>query len=74
MNDDQVKGKAKEVAGRVERQAGEWTGDKDTQREGASKEVEGKAQHAWGETKDRVSKAADELTKDKDKDKDKNAA
>jgi len=27
MNEDQVKGKVKDVAGRIERQAGEWTGD-----------------------------------------------
>lgn len=73
MNEDQVKGKGKEVTGRAERQVGEWTGDKDTQREGAGKEVEGKAQHAWGDTKERVNDAVEDLTKDKDK-KDKNAA
>jgi uncharacterized protein YjbJ (UPF0337 family) len=27
MNKDQVKGKVKDVAGRIQRQAGEWTGD-----------------------------------------------
>ncbi|PYX49154.1 MAG: hypothetical protein DMG76_38020 [Acidobacteria bacterium] len=27
MNEDQVRGKVKDVAGRIERQAGEWTGD-----------------------------------------------
>jgi hypothetical protein len=26
MNEDQVRGKVKDVAGRIERQAGEWTG------------------------------------------------
>jgi len=30
MNKDQVKGKVKDVAGRVERQAGEWTGDEES--------------------------------------------
>jgi uncharacterized protein YjbJ (UPF0337 family) len=28
MNKDQIEGKVKDVAGRIERQAGEWTGDK----------------------------------------------
>ena len=27
MNKDEIKGKAKDVAGRAERQVGEWTGD-----------------------------------------------
>ncbi len=74
MNEDQVKGKGKEIAGRVERQAGEWTGDKDKQAKGTEKEVEGKVQQAWGETKERVSEATDDLTKGKDKHRDKNAA
>jgi len=33
MNKDRIKGKVKDVAGRVERQAGEWTGDSKTQAE-----------------------------------------
>ena len=48
MNKDQVEGKAKDVAGRIERQAGEWTGDKEKQAHGALKQVEGKVQNAWG--------------------------
>jgi uncharacterized protein YjbJ (UPF0337 family) len=56
MNDDQVKGKAKDIAGRVERQVGEWTGDKEAQVKGAAKQVEGKVQNAWGKAKDAVKK------------------
>ncbi len=59
MNKDQVKGKVKDVAGRIERQAGEWTGDKEKQVHGALKQVEGKVQHAWGNAKDAEKKEVD---------------
>jgi uncharacterized protein YjbJ (UPF0337 family) len=59
MNKDQVEGKIKDVAGRVERQAGEWTGDKETQAEGSLKQAEGKVQNAWGNVKDATKKAVD---------------
>ena len=52
MNKDEVKGKAKDIAGRVQRQAGEWTGNDRTQAKGAAKQVEGKVQNAWGKVKD----------------------
>jgi uncharacterized protein YjbJ (UPF0337 family) len=52
MDKDEVKGKAKDIAGRVERQVGEWTGDTDAQVKGAAKQVEGKVQNAWGKAKD----------------------
>jgi uncharacterized protein YjbJ (UPF0337 family) len=52
MNEDRVKGKVKDVAVRVERQVGEWTGDKEKQVHGAVKQVEGKVQNAWGNAKD----------------------
>jgi uncharacterized protein YjbJ (UPF0337 family) len=54
MNEDTVKGKAKDVAGRVERQAGEWTGNEETQAKGAAKQAEGKIQNAFGKAKDAV--------------------
>jgi len=59
MNKDQVEGKLKDVAGRVERQAGEWTGDPEKQVKGAVKQAEGKVQNAWGDAKDAEKKAAD---------------
>ena len=31
MDSDRIKGKADDVAGRVKRQVGEWTGDTETQ-------------------------------------------
>ena len=54
MNEDRAKGKAKDIAGRVERQVGEWTGDTDAQAKGTMKQAEGKAQNAWGKAKDAV--------------------
>jgi uncharacterized protein YjbJ (UPF0337 family) len=64
MDKDEIKGKAKDVTGRVERQVGEWTGDKDAQAEGAAKQVEGKVQNAWGKTKDAVRDAVDKVKRD----------
>lgn len=66
MNKDQVHGKVKDVAGRIERQAGEWTGDPRKQVHGALKQAEGKVQSAWGNAKDDGKKAADKATKNSD--------
>jgi uncharacterized protein YjbJ (UPF0337 family) len=52
MDKDTVKGKGKDIAGRVERQVGEWTGRKDLQAEGAGKQVEGKLQKDAGNVKE----------------------
>jgi uncharacterized protein YjbJ (UPF0337 family) len=60
MNKDQVRGKVKDVAGRIERQAGEWTGDEKKQVHGTVKQAEGKIQNAWGNAKDTGKKAANE--------------
>jgi uncharacterized protein YjbJ (UPF0337 family) len=61
VNKDQVEGKVKDVAGRVERQAGEWTGNKEAEVRGAAKQAEGKVQNAWGDVKDAGRKAADKV-------------
>jgi uncharacterized protein YjbJ (UPF0337 family) len=60
MNKDRVEGKVKDVAGRVERQVGEWTDDPKKQVHGAAKQAEGKVQNAWGNTKDAAKDAADD--------------
>jgi uncharacterized protein YjbJ (UPF0337 family) len=52
MNKDRVEGKVKDIAGRVERQTGEWTDDPEKQAKGIAKQAEGKVQNAWGKTKD----------------------
>lgn len=60
MNKDRVEGKAKDVAGRVERQAGEWTDDPKLQVKGAAKQAEGKVQNTFGKAKDAAEKIADD--------------
>jgi uncharacterized protein YjbJ (UPF0337 family) len=52
MNKDRVEGKLKDVAGRVQRQAGEWTGDTEQQVKGTAKQAEGKVQNIAGKVKD----------------------
>jgi uncharacterized protein YjbJ (UPF0337 family) len=52
MDKDQVKGAVNDAAGRVKRQVGEWTGNTNTQVEGAAQQIKGKAQKAWGNVKD----------------------
>jgi uncharacterized protein YjbJ (UPF0337 family) len=63
MNKDQVQGKIKDIAGRVERQADEWTGDKEKQVHGAAKQVKGKVQNAWGNVKEAGKQAVDNAQK-----------
>ncbi len=69
MDKDQIKGKMDDVAGRVKRQAGEWTGDKDLQAEGAKDQAKGKAENAVGKVKDAARDIKDDLSrKDREKD------
>lgn len=49
MNSDQIKGTAKDIAGKVQRTAGEVVGSTKEQVKGAVKQVEGKAQKAIGD-------------------------
>ena len=48
MNRDQVKGAAKNVAGKVQEKVGQLTGNKTQQAKGAAKQVEGKVQKGIG--------------------------
>ena len=52
MDKDTVKGTINDAAGRAKRQVGEWTGDTNTQVEGAAQQAKGKLQKAWGNAKD----------------------
>lgn len=54
MNEDQIKGKAKDIGGKIQEKVGEATGNRQTQREGVSKQVEGKVQEKAGDAKDIV--------------------
>jgi uncharacterized protein YjbJ (UPF0337 family) len=62
MDKDRVEGKTEDIAGRVQRQVGEWTGNTKDQAEGAAKQVEGKVQNAWGKAKDAVKKPSSDET------------
>jgi uncharacterized protein YjbJ (UPF0337 family) len=54
MNKDQVKGVAKDVAGKVQEQAGRLVGSKEQQIKGLSKQISGKAQKGVGDVKQSV--------------------
>ena len=54
MNKDQVKGVAKDVAGKVQEQAGKLVGSKKQQVKGLSKQISGKAQKGVGDVKQAV--------------------
>ena len=61
MNKDLAEGKVKDIAGRVERQVGEWTDNPKMQVKGAAKQAEGKVQNAFGQGKDAAKQAADDV-------------
>ncbi len=48
MNRDQVKGTAKDIAGKVQEKAGQLTGSRPQQVKGIAKQVEGKLQKGVG--------------------------
>jgi uncharacterized protein YjbJ (UPF0337 family) len=54
MNKDQVKGGAKDVAGKVQEQAGKLVGSKEQQIKGLSKQIAGKVQKGVGDAKQSV--------------------
>ena len=64
MDKDRIKGKIKDVAGRVQRQTGEWTGSEEQQVKGTAGQVEGKVQNIAGRAKD----AARDVMQDAEKD------
>ena len=54
MNKDQVKGVAKDVAGKVQEKAGKLVGSKEQQIKGLSRQVSGKVQKGVGDVKQAV--------------------
>ena len=54
MNKDQVKGVAKNVAGKVQEKAGKLVGSKEQQIKGLSKQVAGKVQTGVGDVKQSI--------------------
>jgi uncharacterized protein YjbJ (UPF0337 family) len=56
MNDDQIKGKAKDIGGKVQEEVGKVTGSSEQQAKGLSKQVEGKVQEKAGDLRDAINK------------------
>jgi uncharacterized protein YjbJ (UPF0337 family) len=52
MNSDQIKGTAKDIAGKAQRKLGEAVGSTEQQVKGGLKQAEGKAQKAVGNVKE----------------------
>jgi len=52
MNKDQVKGVAKNIAGKVQEDAGKFVGSKEQQIKGLSKQISGKAEESFGDAKE----------------------
>ena len=62
MNRDQVKGKAKDIAGKVQQKVGQVTGSASQQVKGVAKQVEGKMQKGVGDANEAL-KDADRKTR-----------
>ena len=58
MNKDQVKGKAKDMAGKVQEKTGEAVGSQTQQAKGMAKQVEGKTQKSVGDAKELLKDAS----------------
>jgi uncharacterized protein YjbJ (UPF0337 family) len=56
MNKDQIKGRAKDVGGKIQEKVGEAVGSRQQQSEGLSNQSEGKVQEKVGDLKDIVKK------------------
>jgi uncharacterized protein YjbJ (UPF0337 family) len=52
--ENQVKGTAKEVAGKIQKNVGDATDDTSQELKGAARELEGKAQRKVGETESKI--------------------
>lgn len=62
MNRDQVKGTAKDIAGKVQEKVGEVTGSTSQQVKGVGKQIEGKVQKAFGDA-EQAAKDSDRKTR-----------
>jgi uncharacterized protein YjbJ (UPF0337 family) len=60
MNRDQVKGAAKDTAGKIQRKVGELTGNQNQQARGTAKQVEGKIQKGMGNIEQALDRAEKE--------------
>lgn len=63
MNENQIKGTAKDIAGKVQETAGEIVGSDKQQAKGLAKQVEGKSQKAVGNVQDAAKDVVDSARK-----------
>ena len=61
MNKNQVQGTVKDVAGKVQEEAGKLVGNKEQEAKGLQKQVEGKAEKRLGDVKELVKDAVKKL-------------
>ena len=54
MNQDQIKGKAKDIGGKIQEKVGKVVGSSEQQAKGLGKQVEGKVQEKAGDLKDAI--------------------
>jgi len=59
MNEDQIKGKAKDIGGKVQEEVGKVVGSSEQQAKGLSKQVEGKVQEKAGDLKENLKDSID---------------
>lgn len=59
MNKDQIAGRVKEVAGKIQKNVADAVDNESAQAEGAAKEMEGKIQKNWGDAKNKAADAID---------------
>ena len=56
MNKDQVKGKLKDIGGKIQEEAGKVVGSSEQQAKGLSKQLEGKVEEKYGDAKEEILK------------------
>lgn len=54
MNEDQIKGKAKDIGGKIQEKVGDVIGSSEQQAKGLANQAEGKVQEKVGDAKDIV--------------------
>ena len=59
MNKDQVKGTARDIAGKIQEETGRAIGSKEQEAKGLGKQVSGKAQKKYGDAKEAAKDAVD---------------
>ncbi|TFW25991.1 CsbD family protein [Massilia arenosa] len=63
MNSNQIKGKAKDIGGKVQEEFGEAIGSSEQQAKGLAKQVEGKTQKKLGDVEDKLDDKVDNVNR-----------